>query len=77
MENDKKKEVVEEMYTAIERNGFSSNTGFVIDDHSNDEATSVADRGVFRDKLGRLHFNRYMAGPVKLVLRAVRFSPHK
>ena len=61
---------------ADERNDITDGTRFVadVDDEVNFEI-DASDENCFRDKLGRLHYNRYMSGPTKLVLRAVKFSP--
>ena len=53
---------------------FSGDAGFVIK-RDNEGSDTPADRHFFRDKLGRLHHNQYMAGPAKLVIRAVKFTP--
>ena len=74
VENANKKEVIDQAYTTDKRNDFSGDTGFVIE-RGNEVSDIPADRRFFRDKLERLHHNRYMAGAAKLVIRPVKFTP--
>ena len=50
-----------------------------IDEPLIDDDVPVArqpdEKGLFVDKLGRKHYPRFMSGPLRLVLRAVKFSP--
>ena len=70
--NVKQKEGIDPIYPAEEKNDIVFGDGFVlepsedVDDQSNDE-------NLFKDKLGRTHYVRYMSGSTKLVLRAMKF----
>ena len=73
--NKQRKDVVDQAYTAEEENDIIQESGFILEDELMDKEMSQNNKKSFRDKLGRLHYHRYMSGPTKLVLRAVKFSP--
>ena len=71
--NERQLDVVDSVYTDDDRNDKVSNNGFLLE--PSEEAQSSEETNVFHDKLGWAHYLRYMNGPTKLVLRAVKFSP--
>ena len=70
--NVNQKEVIDPIYTAEEKNDIVSVDGFVHEP-SEDVHVQSNNENLFKDKLGRTHYVRYMSGPTKLVLRAVKF----
>ena len=71
-----REKVVDDKFSADDRNDLLNGAGFVLtDEHSDEVQERSSGIPTYCDKLGRLHYCRYMSGPTKLVLRSVKFSP--